>query len=261
MKDKIIEIFNSVGIKNIGFCSFDILKPHLLDCRAKARIPQSARTVIICAFPYKIKDEAPKNISRYAAVPDYHPICERYLTLAQNKLKKQFPKSQFEIFVDNSPIPEVSAAAAAGLGVRGDNGLLITEKYGSFVFLGEVVTDLYIECENNYRECESCGLCTAACPVGLKKQSCLSALSQKKGELQPFEKERLCENKIIWGCDKCADVCPANAKAENTYIKEFIDFYRNEYTYGEDISDRAYAWRGEKVIKRNYELIGDDKKL
>ena len=46
-----------------------------------------------------------------------------------------------------------------------------------------------------------------------------------------------------------------NKNAEATKIKEFIESYRNEYKENEDIKNRAYAWRGEKVILRNAKIV------
>ncbi len=253
MKQKIKEIFSSVEIRDIGFCDFSWVSEHLLECRAKARLPKGAKTVIMCVFPYKVNEHPPQNISRYAAVPDYHTVCGRMLENAVDALKKAFPQSKFEYFIDNSPIPEVSAAAAAGLGVKGDNGLLITPQYGSFIFLGEVVCNLAVECENLYAECEHCGICKTACPVSCDKTSCLSSLSQKKGELSEQERNTLIQNKILWGCDICAEGCPHNVNAQPTYIKEFIDGYRDCYQAGENPQNRAYNWR-KGAIERNYKL-------
>ncbi len=254
IRTTITDILSVNGIKNVGFCAFDSVKDHLLDCRAKQRIPQNAKTIIICAFPYKIKDEAPKFLSRYAAVPDYHTVCGQMLEKAKEKLKQKYPQNEFEWFCDNSPIPEVHTAAVAGLGVKGENGLLITKEYGSFVFLGEIVTDLDIECKNNYSECNHCGKCNTACPVSLNKTNCLSNLSQKK-KLDDSELQTLKQNNILWGCDICQNACPLNKNAKNTDIPEFINGYRNEYIPCEDTENRPYTWRGDTVIKRNYENL------
>ncbi len=254
MKNNVIEILNLNGIKNVGFCDFLLLTDKLLSCRAKQRLPQNAKTVIMCAFPYKAKDTPPKFLSRYAALPDYHTVCGDMLKSACEKLSQKYPQNKFECFCDNSPIPETFAASVAGLGLKGDNGLLITPKYGSFVFLGEIVTDLYIEAKNNYAECEHCGRCKAVCPASLDKTKCLSSISQKK-KLSEAELQALKENKILWGCDICALACPHNLAAECTDILKFINGYRDEYTEYEDPTDRPYIWRGEDVIKRNHKNL------
>lgn len=251
MKNKITDILAVCGIKNVGFCDFEPLKDKLLNCRAKSRLPQNAKTIIMCAFPYKIKDEPPKFLSRYAAIPDYHTLCGNMLATACEKLLQIYPKNKFEYFCDNSPLPEVHTAAMAGLGVKGENGLLITKEYGSFVFLGEIVTDLDIPSKDKYSECIHCGLCKQACPVNLDKTECLSNLSQKK-QISDEDFKILKQNNILWGCDICQNVCPMNKTAKITNIQEFIDGYRDKYVIGEDTENRPYNWRGEEVIKRNY---------
>lgn len=254
MKAEIINTLNQFGIKNIGFCDFLSLRDRLLDCRAKSRLPQNAKTVIICAFPYKVKDTPPQFLSRYAALPDYHTVCGEMLQKASKALKQKYPQNIFEYFCDNSPIPEVFAAAMAGLGIKGDNGLLITKKYGSYVFLGEIVTDLQIDTTDSYAECEHCGACKSACPVALDKQKCLSNLSQQK-KLTDSELDVLKQNGILWGCDICANACPHNKTAKNTDIAEFINGYRDTYSPDEDPTDRPYIWRGTEPIRRNYDNI------
>ena len=254
IKNTITDILKADGIKNVGLCACESVIEHLLECRAKARLPQNAKTIIICAFPYKVEDDAPKFLSRYASVIDYHVVVGNILENACQSLKKTYSENNFEWFCDNSPIPEVHTAATAGLGVKGDNGLLITKEYGSFVFLGEIVTDLELNCDKLYAECNHCGNCQKECSVKLNKSECLSNLSQKK-KLADEELIKLKENKILWGCDACQNACPLNKNAKRTDISEFIDSYRNEYVIGEDTTNRAYVWRGENVIKRNFENL------
>ena len=255
MTEKIKEILYEADIKDVGFCSFDDIKDKLLSCRAISRIPKNAKSVIVCLFPYKVKDNPPENISRYAAVPDYHKVCGEMLSKAALKLSEHIENYQFEWFIDNSPIPEVYTASKAGLGVIGENSLLINEKYGSFVFIGEIVTDLEIKTENNeIKRCKNCGLCKKVCPKA-ENGACLSAITQKKGELREDEANLLKTHNTIWGCDICAEICPLNKTAEKTYIKEFISGYRNRFTPHEDIVGRAYEWRGEKTVLRNALLL------
>lgn len=259
MTEKIKEIINKADIKDVGFCSFEKIANHLLECRAKQRLPKNAKSVIVCLFPYKVFEKAPEKISRYASVPDYHKVCGEYLEKITEELKSNIDNYQFEWFIDNSPIPEVYTAAKSGLGVIGKNGLLINEKYGSFVFIGEIVTDLELDIkDNNIEYCYNCGECEKVCPKNENGGVCLSALTQKKGELKEFEKDLLKKHNLVWGCDICANVCPLNKSAEITYIKEFLSGYRNKFTIGEDISGRAYEWRGEKTVTRNA-ILNEDK--
>ncbi len=252
MKKRIIEVFSEVGIREVGFCAFSEVCDSLIACRALSRIPENAQTVILALFPYKVKNEKPHKISRYAAVCDYHPVVLDYLKAVIERLKRLFPNNSFQSFCDNSPIPEVMAAAKAGLGKMGENGLRISENWGSFVFIGEIVTDLKIETENLFSKCSGCGKCKTACP---KITDCLSAVTQKKGELSEIEIALLRQNGLLWGCDICAEVCPENKSAQITYIPEFLSSYRQGYILGENPENRPYNWRGEGGIRRNYNYL------
>lgn len=253
--ERIKKVLENCGIYEWSVCSFLEVHDKLLPCRAAERLPKNAKSIIIMAFPYKVEDEKPKNISRYAAVPDYHVVVGNMLRNAAEKLKALFPENDFQPFTDNSPIPEVLAANRAGLGAAGKNGLLIHKKYGSFVFLGEIVTDLYIKPAPGGEKCLECGRCSKACSSITDKSTCLSAVSQRKGELTTGETALLRQRGSCWGCDLCSELCPMNASAENTYIKEFIEGYRSSFSKEEDREGRAYNWRGKQVIDRNFDII------
>ena len=259
VKDFLAEIFKSKGIEFYGFCDFLNFKNELFECSAKRRLPEDSKTVITMLFPYKVKDEKPKNISRYAAVEDYHFVVGNILGEIVNILKENFKDFRFEYFVDNSPINEVKAAVLSGLGVKGKNNLLINKKYGSFCFIGEIVTNYKIQTvENTITNCINCEMCIKNCPSGFlkdKNKKCLSSVTQQKAELTEDEKNLIKNNNTIWGCDICQEICPMNKNSASTNIKEFLNTYRDEYKENEDIKNRAYAWRGEKVIKRNFEIL------
>ena len=112
------------------------------------------------------------------------------------------------------------------------------------------------EITKNLNKCTDCGLCKKVCPK-TENGICLSALSQKKGELQEDEAKLLQSHNIVWGCDICAEICPLNKMTEKTYIEKFINGYRNRFNVGEDIHGRAYEWRGEKTVTRNALLLED----
>lgn len=255
MKEKIREILSENGIYEWAVCDFFAVADHLISCRAKARLPENSKSIIIAAFPYKVNEAPPKNISRYAAVPDYHEVCGEMLKAARERLKENFPTAAFECFLDNSPIPEVSAAVNAGLGAMGKNGLLIHKKYGSYVFLGEIVTDLPLEADKGGECCLDCGQCAAACRYIGSKTECLSAVNQQKSGLTAEQTAEIRASGVCWGCDRCSEVCPMNKTAEPTYIKKFIEGYRDSFSPTEDREGRAYNWRGSEVIDRNYKII------
>jgi len=204
-------------------------------------------------------------------LPDYHSEFIRLLTPVKSRLEAEIG-GRFDIFADNSPIDEKKAANISGLGIIGDNSLIITEKYGSFVFLGEILTDIEIECEQKLPSyCEHCGRCVKACPVsaiengGINTEKCLSAVTQKKGELTPEEEKNIIRNGLVWGCDTCQLVCPHNefpeisdfAKRSDIMPKitsEDVEGLSNS-EFKKKYSDRAFVWRGLTTIKRNIEII------
>ncbi len=190
-----------------GTVSFDKIKDGIINCRAKSRLPENARNVIVACFPYLLSKESYKNcnISKYAVVTDYHEVALRRLNNAVEKLKSIYPENKFSAFADNSPIPEVRAASLANLGVKGMNTLLITENFGSYVFIGEIVTDLDIKCTAfSEKKCIGCKKCIEVCPTGaisekgFNKDLCLSHITQKKGSLSEKEESFMLKCGCVW---------------------------------------------------------------
>ena len=267
-----------VGAVPLSECN--VTRAYLLD---RCGIEKSGGAAIMLAVPYIVSDIAQSNknnVSLYAVARDYHLFFEELSDTLLPRLQKDFPDSKFHVFADHSPIDERDAAVHAGLGIMGKNGLLITEKYGSFVFLGEIITDAPIDATEHLPAtsplpvCEECGLCLATCPVGCgndKSEECLSALTQKKGELTDDEKTLLALHPLVWGCDTCQLACPHNQrvlqKNVNTEVKFFseklIPRIDEEVINGmsdKEFSSRAYAWRGKSTILRNVALKTSDGK-
>lgn len=256
------------GCTQWGLCPFSVLEDSLLDCRKKEMLPADSKTVICVLFPYLLESYGEKrNISRYAVVPDYHLVLQNLLSEMCSKLKSHFPDCEFVPFADNSPIPEVKASAFSGIGVVGKNSLLINKKYGSWVFIGEIVTELDVKCDGftpAIKHCIGCNRCVESCPVnaisengGIDAEKCLSAVTQRKGELTEGEISAISQSGCIWGCDICQEVCPMNLKAEYSPIKEFSENSVFTLTEETPIKKRAFGWRGRGVINRNLEIISD----
>lgn len=226
---------------------------------------------IMMLLPYR-SHHTPKNLSVYASVRDYHAYVEKLWARMEKYLKSKHPLGNFKLFADHSPIDEVHAACISGLGFIGRNGLLITEKYSSFVFLCELVTDVapkelgideYVKKE--VRTCKNCGKCASACPSNCMdeadprpKTECLSAITQKKGALTDDEAEMMLANGSIWGCDVCQNVCPYTKNAEYTPIEYFntdviteLDTALVDSMSEEEFFSRPFSWRGRDVIRRN----------
>lgn len=247
-----------------GVCAFSALMPYLLTTRNAARIPQNAKSVICFLFPYYLGEENYKdrNVSRYAVPADYHGIAGEILNGYCGELSERYPSFKFEPFLDNSPVPEVYAATLCGLGFKGRNGLLINPGYGSFCFIGEIITDMEMTpSEPCVSGCADCGKCENACPAGAlsdgkpDREKCLSAVTQQKKELTAEQEEMIAASGICWGCDVCQEVCPYNRSPRVTPVEEFVRTAVPRVCDDTDITGRAYEWRGEKVIKRNIGIL------
>jgi len=260
LKD-LIEIMTGPGCNaaDAGVCRFDDVADRLTGFAAD-RLPENPTTVITAVFPYKTAAN-PENIARYACLPDYHVRIGARLQEATEKLKTLFRSFCFVPFCDNSPIPEVYAAAISGLGVIGKNGLLITKTYGSWVHIGEIVTDMPVACEPvPFTPCGTGDCCIRACPSGAlssgqKKTQCISAITQKKGELTEEEAALLRKAGTVWGCDICQEICPKNKGvpcAPESFEGEITGFHA-----GDSIEGRAFAWRGRETIERNAKIVGN----
>lgn len=260
-------ILKEYKIDGYGFADFQSVQP-LLECRARERLPKDAKTVIVCAFPYWVGELPKRNISRYAAVQDYHDVLKTKLETVCMCLAEAYPQNTFAYFVDNSPIREVEAAVQAGLGVKGKNGLLLHPLYGSYLFLGEIVTDLALMTSKKQEACIGCGACVKACPAdaitekGVKQECCLSHITQKRGELTKEEADLVQKGKLLWGCDICQDVCPYNRHLPLTGISEFRQDIISEVMFDQIdalVKTRAFGFRGPKVLKRNYHILYGEK--
>lgn len=244
-----------------GICAFADVADRLLPCAAQKRLPADAKSILLYVFPYRFPETETRTLSRYACVNDYHQVVGNILRVMADACKARHPAYQFEPFVDNSPIPEVYAAAKAGLGVIGKNGLLIHPTYGSYVFIGEIVTDMPLKTTGGeIQTCCNCGACITACHGGCLpdgRDTCVSAITQKKGELTEEEIALIRKNGLIWGCDRCQEVCPHNKDAKIDPHPYFDSFTPHFIENDPDFQKRAYAWRGEAVIRRNIDILED----
>lgn len=263
------------GVLPLDACT--ILRPHLLQRGGFSK--EDKLYVQLFAIPYlsRAAEQPDRNVSAYAVGRDYHLFVKTLLDELLPRLHRDHPNHRFAGFADHSPIDEIDAAVKAGLGIRGRNHLLLTERYSSYVFLAEIVTDLPLTptptaLPPELQTCHDCGRCSSACPMTHDGGECRSALTQKKQPLTDIEIEQLLSHPIVWGCDICQEVCPytAHAKARGT-IWTPISFF-NQQTIphltlevldamsDEQFAERAYAWRGRPTIRRNLSLRRSSRK-
>ena len=243
-----------------------VVRPYLVE-----RLGFAPRTAILFLVPYYAGRA--EKLSCYAAARDYHLYMKGLFLRICAKLAAESGYS-FSGFADHSPIDERHAATIAGLGMRGENGLLIHPRYGSFVFIGELLTDapptlLGAQEPVAPASCCGCGACHAACPSGFLRgegEGCLSAITQKKGELTEREQQLVLAGGSVWGCDVCQMLCPHNAIAMREESYTPIPFFRQERITRlteealaampeEAFSSRAFSFRGRAPLMRNLQLF------
>jgi len=234
---------------------------------------EGAKTVLLTALPYYFPREEGQNLARFAALPDYHTYFGALLQEICGELNKNFPELFFRPFTDNSPIDEQKAALMGGLAAKGKNNLCTTS-HGSFVFLGEIVTDgeVSLTATPPRMNCDGCNACIRACPngalteEGFRYDRCLAYITQKKGDLTEEERQALQNSRIAWGCDRCAEACPHNrdlptasiALPPNTLLPrlERSDLEGlSDRQYREKYAGRAFAWRGKATMIRNLTIL------
>lgn len=254
-----IEYFSALDYSGLKAYNTDLLE----------RMDFTPRTAVVFLVPYFV--ERPVNISAYASSLDYHLYVGELTERLSQRLADNFPGYKFKGFVDHSPIDERYAALVGGLGLLGDSGMLINEKYGTYTFIADIVSDippslLGQDAAGVIRECMHCGRCKSFCPTGILTgcgKDCLSAITQRKGELEPTEVEMMRKFDTVWGCDVCQQVCPYNEHAARTpidfFYKNRIQKLTTDYldTLNRDeLRKHAFGWRGRAVIKRNLEKLG-----
>ena len=193
------ELWKAAGAAAWGAAACSGLPPFLgeavwaeLAPKLEALCP-GAKTILVGAFPYYAGD-TPGNLSLYCRGEDYHLVLGRRLQTVVDTLVQQHPDHHFIPGADNNPVPELAAAELAGVGWRGRHGLRIVPPYGSYVFLGTILTDLDLS-QTGPSPGTLCGVhcraCQKACPTGALTDTgcalskCLSELTQKKGDLPP----------------------------------------------------------------------------
>ncbi len=167
------------------------------------------------------------RFSNYAWGDDYHDIIKKKLYLLGQVIRDHYPEAKIIACNDTSPVMEKVWAQRAGLGWQGKHTNLITRDYGSWVFLGELITDIKIDPDLPFVDdlCGSCTACIDACPTqalepyGLDARKCISYLTiEHRGELPLEHKHKL--DGWIFGCDACQDVCPWNKKFTQSSIEQ-----------------------------------------
>ncbi|MGL5940549.1 MAG: tRNA epoxyqueuosine(34) reductase QueG [Waterburya sp.] len=176
------------------------------------------------------------KISRYGWGRDYHKVMGSKLKALSNWLRSQDQSILTRYYVDTAPIQDKVWAQRAGLGWIAKNGNMITRKYGSWVFLGEVLTNIELTSDAPHTShCGTCTRCLEACPTDaivkpyvVDANRCLAyhTIENREANLPP----EIANNLSGWvaGCDICQDVCPWNQRfAQETDVSDFQPYSDN----------------------------------
>jgi epoxyqueuosine reductase len=186
-----------------------------------ARVLPGVRSIVSVAVVYNTDMPPATAVSRYAWGRDYHDVLRERLTqLLQWMAEKAGPGFEAFSCVDAGPVQERVYAEQAGLGWIGKNTCLINPVLGSWLFLGEILTNAVIDHDAPVPDqCGTCTRCLDACPTGaivepyrVDARRCLSYLTIETRGALPAEWRHALHDRI-YGCDICQDVCPWNRRA------------------------------------------------
>lgn len=229
-----------------------------------------AESIIVCLFPYYTGEDLEANVSRYAKIPDYHKIAAKKLEKICEFIKRK-TDAKCECFADTGVLHDRYLAYLAGLGFFGLNTCLINEKYGTYFFIGYIVTDLNLAPDKPMKkECIKCKKCVSSCPGGaidgefhINVKNCVSYITQLK-KLTQEQKDILKGQNMVYGCDRCQEVCPYNQNPIKTPITEFYEKKEavlkketlenmSNKEFRKKYGDFPFSWRGKGTILKNFD--------
>lgn len=298
LKQEIIQYAHQIGIDKIGFTTaepFLLLKKQLIEHREKGfssgfeepdidkrTHPEltmaEAKSIIAIAVAYPSKlENAPEMkpeeyrgfVSRSAWGKDYHHVLRERLKRLGDFILERVPDAKLVPMVDTGVLVDRAVAERAGIGWVGKNCSLITPEFGSYVYLGEMITNLEFPPDQPMENrCGDCEICLTRCPTQafvqpgqLNAKRCLAYITQVKEQIPEYYREKL--GNRIYGCDTCQQVCPYNRRVHFSHQEEFKPDHElvrpalipllhiGKREFNEKWGSTAAAWRGKKPIQRN----------
>lgn len=263
LKQQIEDRAREIGFHAVGIASIDPSSTHTAATRLQEwlswgyqaemawmsdprrqdiyQLMPSAKTVIAVALNYYTPHQRPESpdyakIARYAWGRDYHKVLTKKLKQLTTWLIQSFDDVEARYYVDTGPIQDKYWAQAAGIGWIGKNGNVINRQYGSWIFLGEIVTNIQpIPSDPHAQHCGTCTRCISACPTGAITQPfvvdanrCIAyhTIENRAETLPPEIANHL--HGWVAGCDICQDVCPWNQRfAQPTDVADFQPYPSN----------------------------------
>jgi len=298
LKRDIIAYSKTIGIDKIGFTTattFEEMKIRLIQQQElnyqsgfeekdiEKRVtpsllmdqPKSIISIAL-AYPSKMKERvvgkkgARRGIfCRASWGTDYHVVLRDRLTKLEAYIKDRVPDALCKSMVDTGELVDRAVAERAGIGWSGKNCAIITPEFGSYVYLGEMITNLPIEPDTPMEDqCGTCNKCIEVCPTGalvqggqINAQRCIAFQTQTKGFLAEEFREKI--GNRLYGCDTCQTVCPKNKgidfhlhpemEPDPEIAKPLLQplLFMSNKEFKEKYGHVSGSWRGKKPIQRN----------
>ncbi len=298
LKQEIIDYSKTIGIDKIGFASADVfteLKERLrrqqelsyqsgfekgtLEERTEPKLllPEAQSIISIAvAYPSKMantpkgtKEDRRGVFCRASWGVDYHVVLKNRLAKLAAFIEGKQPGFSSKLMVDTGELSDRAVAERAGIGFSGKNTAIITPEFGSYVYLGELITNIpFIPDAPIEDSCGDCTICIDVCPTGaiiqggqLNSKLCIAYLTQTKDFL-PDEFRTKVGNRL-YGCDTCQVVCPRNKgmdfhihpelepdpEVAKPSLRPMLKLSNREFK--EIYGHISGSWRGKKPLQRN----------
>jgi epoxyqueuosine reductase len=205
-----------------GHAGMAYMADHVELRHRPGKLVEDAKSVLCLAVSYGSNAAwtSDAGIAMFARGRDYHKVLKQRCHRLMDTIRETQPDFVGRAFVDSGPVLERRLAEMSGVGFRGRNGCLITEEYGSYVLLCEIVSNLpLVPTEAPPRTCQGCGQCAMACPTGalqlgglVDANICRSYLTiEHRDAIDPALWDTMGD--CVFGCDVCQSVCPHNQSA------------------------------------------------
>ncbi|MCM3694682.1 tRNA epoxyqueuosine(34) reductase QueG [Neobacillus niacini] len=297
-KEDVIAYSKTIGIDKIGFTTadpFTELKNRLIrqqelgfqsgfeepDIEKRvtpAMLLPEPRSIISIALAYpskmKVRVEGKRGerrgfFSRASWGLDYHHILRDRLKKLEAFILEKVPEARVKSMVDTGELSDRAVAVRAGIGWSGKNCAVMTPEFGSYVYLGEMITSIPFAPDTPMEDqCGSCTACIEACPTGalvqggqINAQRCVAFLTQTKSVIPEEFRDKI--GNRVYGCDSCQTSCPVN-KGKDYHFHEEMEadpevakpllrpmLKMSNREFKNRFGPVAGSWRGKRPIQRN----------